>query len=127
MGGRARLLLARIPEDRVLRLLQRIAAATEDVAPRVQPARVQAQRERGPGIEPAARGDRPVGVRGRPDSYQSRAGDGERAGFREQLQRHLDRRVARLELECAGPDLAPRPQLDREPAGRRGQELQAHG
>src|SRR5207245_7205770 len=44
-------------------------------APRVQPARVQAQRERGPGIEPAARGDRPVGVRSRPDSHQSRAGD----------------------------------------------------
>ena len=83
--GRAGLLAARVPEDRVLRLVQRIHGAAEHVLPVIEAAGVHAERERGARVDAAARRDRPVGVGARPDTHQARARNRQPANFGQQL------------------------------------------
>ena len=123
----ALLLGAGVAENRVLRFLQRIGAAVERVAPVVQPARVEPQRERGARVEAAASGERPIRVRRRPGSDLTGAGHREPAYFGKQLERHSRRRIARLDLQLTGAHDAPGSQLDRQAAGRGGEQLQSHG
>src|SRR5207247_8899341 len=103
----ALLLGAGVAENRVLRFLQRIGAAVERVAPVVQPARVEPQRERGARVEAAASGERPIRVRRRPGSDLTRAGHRDPPYFGKQLERHSRRRIARLALRPTRAHAAP--------------------
>ena len=117
---------AGVAENGILRLGERVGRALERIAAVVQAARIEADRERGVRVEPAARRQGAIRIRARSRTDHPRSGHRETADFRQHLERDAVDRVARFELELAGTDEATGAELDDEPARGAGQKLQSY-
>ena len=101
--GRLSALSARVAENRVLRLGERIGGARESVSSRVEAARIVAECQRGLIVEPSLRGERRERVRAGADADASDAGKHQGPGDGQQLERQLGAGVACCEDKPAAP------------------------